>query len=247
MNQLQLVKSDKFGEIECDIYSNNNEMFMTSRQIGDCLGYADPQKSIDNLLSRSPYLKNNEFSVTLKLMGTDGKQYNTRVFTEDGIYEITMLAKTEKAKEFRSWVRKLLKSIRKTGTYNAKPSPNKSLEIKETNARVRLSNQFLKLSKVDTLSNEYKNILVSKAAEALTGFQLIPLPQAQQKMYTASEIGEMFGITAQKVGILSNKNGIKTSEYGEWYRDKSPYSSREVDSFRYNDNAIQVFKQLLSS
>ena len=52
----------------------------------------------------------------------------------------------------------------------------KTLEIKETNARVRLSNQFLKLAKIETLSEEYKNILVSKAAEALTGFALIPLP-----------------------------------------------------------------------
>lgn len=39
-----------------------------------------------------------EFSVTLKMRATDGKQYDTRIFTEDGIYEVTLLAKTEKAK-----------------------------------------------------------------------------------------------------------------------------------------------------
>ena len=47
---------------------------------------------------------NEEFSVVTKLVSTDGKQYNTRVFTEDGIYEVTMLAKTEKAKQFRATV-----------------------------------------------------------------------------------------------------------------------------------------------
>ena len=120
----------------------------------------------------------------------------------------------------------------------------KFLEIKETNARVRLSNQFLKLAKVDTLSTEYKNILVSKAAEALTGFALIPLPRSEQKMYSASEIGEMFGVSAQKIGRVSNEHGIKTEEYGEWYRSKSEYSTKEVDTFVYNDKAVERFREI---
>lgn len=120
----------------------------------------------------------------------------------------------------------------------------KSLEIKETNARVRLSNQFLKLAKVDTLSTEYKNILVSKAAEALTGFALIPLPQSEQKMYSATEIGEMFGVSAQKIGRVSNEHDMKTEEYGEYYRTKSQHCCKEVDSFVYNDKAVERFREI---
>ena len=125
------------------------------------------------------------------------------------------------------------------------PDKTKALEIKEMNARVRMSNQFLKLAKVDTLSKEYKNILVAKSAEVLNGGQLLPIPKSEQKMYSATEIGEMFDITPQKVGSIANKNNMKTDEYGEWYRDKSPYSSKEVDSFRYNDKAVARFKKIL--
>lgn len=125
------------------------------------------------------------------------------------------------------------------------PDKTKALEIKEMNARVRMSNQFLKLAKVDTLSKEYKNILVAKSAEVLNGGQLLPIPKSEQKMYSATEIGEMFDITPQKVGSIANKNNMKTDEYGEWYRDKSPYSSKEVDSFRYNDKAVERFKKIL--
>ena len=114
----------------------------------------------------------------------------------------------------------MLPSIRRTGSYSATAKPSKALEIKERNSRVRLSNQFLKLSKVDTLSAEYKNILVAKAAEALTGVELLPLPKSQQKMYSAGEIGKMFGVSAQKIGRVSNEHGLKTAEYGEWYRSK---------------------------
>lgn len=121
----------------------------------------------------------------------------------------------------------------------------KVLEVKEMNARVRMSNQFLKLAKVDTLSPEYKNILVAKSAEVLTGQPLLPLPKSEQKTYSATEVGQFFGVSAQIIGKLANKHNLKTNEYGSWYRDKSPYSNKEVDTFRYNDNAVKKFKELL--
>lgn len=99
---------------------------------------------------------------------------------------------------------------------------------------------------MDTLSEEYKNILVSKAAEALTGFALIPLPQSEQKMYSASEIGEMFGVSAQKIGRVSNEYGMKTEEYGKYYRTKSQHSCKELDSFVYNDKVVERFKEIFS-
>ena len=124
-------------------------------------------------------------------------------------------------------------------------STSKKLEIQEMNARTRMANLYLKLAEVDTKSGAYKDILVAKAAEVLAGKELIPLPLAEQKTYTATEIGEMFGISKQRVGTLANQYGMKIPEFGEWYRDKSPYSSKEVDAFRYNDKAIEKFHELL--
>lgn len=241
-NKLKLVKSDVFGDVEYDIYSDNKEMYMTSEQLGECLRFANGRKGIDNIVAHNEYLKDPEFSTTLKLRAVDGKMRNVRVFTEDGIYEITMLAKTDIAKEFRSRVRKVLKALR-SGELTAKP--NKALEIKEINAKVRLSNQFLKISKVDTLSTEYKNILAAKAAEVLTGTQIIPPPKSQQKMYSAGEIGKMFGLSANKIGRIANAHGLKNAEYGEYYRSKAEHSVKEVDAFVYNDKAVEKFKVLL--
>lgn len=249
-----LIKSADFCGTQCDIYSDDaNEMFMTAFQLGSCLGYTNPQKAIDNLISRNKYLKTDEFSVTLKMRATDGKQYDTRIFTEDGIYEVTMLAKTEKAKEFRTFVRQLIKSIRKgetlvVSTAECSQTPedkSKTAEAKLLNARTRMANMYLKLANIDTVSKEYKNILVAKSAEVLSGQPLLPLPKSEQKTYSAGDIGKMFGVSAQKVGIVAKANGMKTEEYGEWYHDKSPYSNKEVDAFRYNDKAIEKFRSLL--
>ena len=111
-NKLELVKSFKFNEVECNIYSKDNEMFMTINQLAEVLGYKD-RKGIEKIIERNQYLKDREFSVTDKMSATDGKEYKTRIFTEDGIYEITMLSKTETGKKFRKVVREVIKSLRK--------------------------------------------------------------------------------------------------------------------------------------
>ena len=99
MKEYEIVKSAEFCGIECDFYSNeNNELFMTTFQLGTCLEYSNPIIAVNKIVSRNPYLKDIEFSVVTKMVSTDGKQYETRLFTEEGIYEITMLSKTEKAK-----------------------------------------------------------------------------------------------------------------------------------------------------
>lgn len=112
MTNLALVRSESFGTIQCDFWKNDDgSIFMTSEQLGQALGYSSPRVSISNLVNRNEYLKNKEFSGVINLMTPSGTQ-ETRVFTEDGIYEVTFLASTEKAREFRNWVRGILKSLR---------------------------------------------------------------------------------------------------------------------------------------
>lgn len=139
---------------------------------------------------------------------------------------------------------KMENQIKKHKSIQTAEDKAKALAVKEMNARVRMSNQLLKLAKVDTVSKEYKNILVAKSAEVLTGKPLLPLPKSEQKMYSATEIAEMFGVSAQKIGRTAKANNMKTNEYGEWYRDKSPYSTKEIDAFRYNDKAVDKFREI---
>ena len=121
----------------------------------------------------------------------------------------------------------------------------KTAEAKLINARTRMANMYLKLANVDTVSQEYKNILVAKSAEVLTGQPLLPLPKSEQKTYSAGDIAEMFGVSAQKIGHIAKANNMKTDEYGGWYHDKSPYSPKEVDTFRYNDKVVEKFRNLI--
>ncbi len=233
-NELQIFDNPKFGEIRT--LTIDGEPWLAGKDVAEILGYSNPQKAIRDHIDEDDKTVNESFTVN----GTQAILIN-----ESGLYSLILSSKLPNAKQFKRWVTsEVLPAIRKTGTYSVPNKQDKSIEIKERNSRVRLSNQFLKLAKVDTLSTEYKNILVSKAAEALTGFALIPLPQSEQKMYSATEIGKMFGVSAQKIGRVSNEHDMKTEEYGGYYRTKSQHCCKEVDSFVYNDKAVERFREI---
>jgi prophage antirepressor-like protein len=243
---LNLIKSDRFGNTPADIYSNGKDMYMTAAQLGECLEFSQPVKSISNLVNRNSYLKSKEFSVVTKLVSTDGKAYDTRIFTEDGIYEVTMLAKTEKAKEFRAWVRKLIKSIRREEVKVVPMTEYQRLtaETKQANARARQAAILLKIAD-KTPVGEYAQVLHSHAAAIIAGKPILPLPEVDKPTYSAEEIGKMFGISRQMVGRIANAHGLKKPEYGKLFYDKAAHSNKQVETFRYYDSALPEFKKLI--
>lgn len=94
----------------------------------------------------------------------------------------------------------------------------------------------------------YRQICAHYAsAELNSGVAFLPLPEVTEKTYTAKEVGEMLGgISANKVGRMANKNGLKTPEYGIEVWDKSPHSSKQVPSWRYNEKAVAKLKELIA-
>lgn len=117
MTQLTLIKSKPFGEIECDFWRDKKkEILMTREQIGSALEYSFPNDSIRKIHERNSD-RLDCHSVSVKLTGTDGKLYDTFVYTTKGIYEICRLSRQPKADAFMDWVWDAIEAIRKTGTY----------------------------------------------------------------------------------------------------------------------------------
>ena len=99
---------------------------------------------------------------------------------------------------------------------------------------------FLSIKRSDC----YVNVKSYKSFRPLTGIMFFN-PKAEEKTYTATEIGNMLNVSAHKIGRLANTHKLKTAEYGSWYHDKAKHSGKEVETFRYNAKAINKFRQIL--
>lgn len=125
----------------------------------------------------------------------------------------------------------------------------KRAEAMFMNAQARLINaetrRLVILQKEKGLSQVAVDALTIKAMECITGQNLGDNLPKTEKTYSASEVGNALGISANKVGKIANANGLKTEEYGVFVLDKSRYSSKEVTSFRYNEKGKAKIREIL--
>lgn len=104
-----------YNGMQLGVTIKNNEIEIEMDVLAKAIGYAD-ESSIRQIITRNPELKNKEFSYLKKVDSIENgvvKKREKRLFTEDGLYEVTMLANTENAKKFRRFVRELMKKYRK--------------------------------------------------------------------------------------------------------------------------------------
>lgn len=117
-------------------------------------------------------------------------------------------------------------------------------EAKVKNARARAASVWVKLAQANPIP-EYQQICAHYASAELTGGEaVLPLPEVREHLYTAAQVGDMLGISSNAVGRLANKHGLKTPEYGKMVWDKSPNSPKQVETFRYNQKAVEKLKAL---
>lgn len=105
------LQTVQFNNIPLTIIDHNGEGWFMAEEIGNALEYKDPRDKINQLFDRNRD-ELEAYSVTLKLTATDSKQYDTRVYNEEGVLMIGFLSKQPKAVTFRQWAVKILKAYR---------------------------------------------------------------------------------------------------------------------------------------
>lgn len=252
MSNLALVKSENFHGVKCDFWQDkeNGTFFMTIDQLAAAIGYAS-KSGIENILMRNEYLKTDEFSTTHKLKVVEGKRAVSRdriIFTEDGIYEVSMLAGSDRAREFRAKVRKVLKALRTGAIKVFKQIDPAIIEARAKNAQARLLNanrnaaEFI-LKNAVGLSAVPAELVKINAIEMIIGKGSLPRPKIE-KLYTADEIGKEAGLSENMIGRLANKHGLKTEQYGMLVLDQARNNHKQVHSFRYNEDGRKELLRL---
>ena len=217
----------------------DGEPWFVGKDVAEALGYRDTSDALKKHVDADDKLT--------RRFADSGQAREMYIINESGLYSLILSSKLPGAKEFKRWVTsEVIPSIRKTGGYTLKPMTDYQKEqtrLKEENAHIRKAQILERLA--NQYEGTYRQILHAYATKELSGKFLLPLPALEEKTYSATEIGELLGITANRVGLLTNRYDLKTEQYGQWFKDKSRYSDKEVSSFRYFERVIPVLQDLL--
>lgn len=179
---------------------------------------------------------------------------NMNIISESGLYALIMRSNKPDAKKFRKWVtHEVLPLIRQTGSYSPEEKRLSAEEINLRYAELEVRRQEVLNTKaviLRDLATQFQNSLsvialnsmVACAANTLVGSEIAPLPKTE-RLYTATQIGKMLGISRNLVGRIANTLELKTDQNGQWVLDKAENCNKQVAVFRYNQNGVEAIKE----
>lgn len=224
------------------IRAENGEPLFVGKDICEALGYANPNDAM------KLHCKGVAKHYPLQ---TAGGTQKVRVLTEGDMYRLMTHSKLESAERFESLVfDEILPTIRKTGKYETpKAKEQTGLDkLRIASALEKAEGVAARIcARFNRLGENGQQVIFAKIINPLMGDEVIALPRVSERLLTASKVGEVLGVSANMVGRLANKHGMKTEEFGEFRLDKSPHSDKQVETFHYNAKAVSKLRELFGS
>lgn len=238
-NDVITFNSAEFGNVRTVVI--DGQPWFVGKDVATSLGYGKG-KSLNNAVA--DHVDEEDKGVTK--METPGGKQNIIIINESGLYSLILGSKLESAKKFKRWVTsEVLPTIRKSGNYSMSENVKPNI-IGEKQVRLETARFLHEMAReYDGKSETYPMILDCYAAREVVGEFILPLPQVQEKTYSATEVGRMFGVSANKIGSVAIQHDLKVHGYGAWVKDKARFSSKEVETFRYNDKAVEEIGKIL--
>lgn len=213
------------------------------------LGYTNPSKALDDHCKSLIKLNYND---SLEL----GFGYRPRGIILAGqadVFRLIMRSNIPSAVQLQDWLcEEVLPALMETGTYSLKQeksTPSNGLPEYRKAKALKMEMEVISsvLDRLPHLSDKAKQAAYASVINRSAGFDVIPLPVLDEHHYSATEVGKQLGVTANKVGRIANTYMLKTEQYGKWFIDKSPYSDKQVESFRYNNRGVRKIEEILDA
>lgn len=215
-------------------------------ELAEALGYADPHQALK--YNCKSLIKLN--SVQCTELGLGMRPKGIILATEADAYRLIMRSELPSAERVQDWVcEEVLPTLREHGTYSMKKHKDYGSGLPEYR-KAKAMQLAMEIARetfgwATDLSPASRQCIIAGLINPLAGSEVIPVPVLTEHHYTATEVGDMFGVSANKIGRIANTNNLKTEEYGITILDKSAHSSKQVESFRYNANGVEKIREII--
>ena len=151
--------------------------------------------------------------------------------------ELSMVERNDKGKQARRYFIECEKKLNSTTT----------TQVQVVGKAEDATRAALLLSQHLNIKGPALETFLVTTVENITGVEIPYRPLIEQRTYSAKELGDVLGISANKVGRIANAHGLKTDEFGMLYLSKSEHGPKQVETWRYYDCAIDKFKSILEN
>jgi Rha family phage regulatory protein len=238
------------------VFNRNGQLYTDSREVAEMVGkdHAHLMRDIKGyikVMGKNPKLDSSNFFVpSIYKQSGNGKENPYYLITKKGCEFVANKLTGEKGILFTATYinafHKMEDTIKQLPA--AQPEDYKLIRAKamDLNAKTKAFKAIMTAAKDKQLSAVAAQVYGIKGMENLAGEEIGALPETGP-LYTATEIANALHTTAAKVGKVANANNLKTDEYGIWALDKSRYSGKQVNSFRYNQHGKDKLKELFGA
>ena len=192
---------------------------------------------IKNRISEYDFVENQDFVRFHKKMEANNATLIEYYVTIEMAKELAMVERNDKGKQARKYFIECEKKLNSTTT----------TQVQVVGKAEDATRAALLLSQHLNIKGPALETFLVTTVENIIGVEIPYRPLIEQRTYSAKELGDVLGISANKVGRIANAHGLKTDEFGMLYLSKSQHGPKQVETWRYYDCAIDKFKSILEN
>lgn len=129
------ARVEEFNGNQISLHEIDGKDYLTSKDVGVCLGMANPAKAVNNLFQRNrDELEPHSVTLASRAFTLQGPGI-TRLFDQTGCNLISMFARTSKSKAFRLWLATIPEKVKKFQDTMRQAAPKLEASLQEAEAR----------------------------------------------------------------------------------------------------------------
>lgn len=193
MNDLQIFKNDTFGQVR--ILEKDNELWFVAKDVCDCLEI----KNTTDALKRLDNDERSRFNL--------GRQGETNIVNEYGLYNLVLSSRKPEAKEFKRWItHEVIPAIRKNGSY--------SIEIPKTLP------EALRAYADEVESHNATKAIVAQQEQQIAEFKpvkdYVDKILSSKSCLTITQIAADYGMSAQELNKILHEARLQHKVGDQW-------------------------------
>ena len=237
---INVLKQTELLGHQFSVYGTAEEPLFLAKEVASIIGHTNPSKMLDMVDEDERVKIFGVIELTNGYKPCESATYNGANYlfvTESGLYELLMQSRTEQAKMFKSGVKEILKTIRKTGGYIAtteEDSPEEIMAKALLVAQATIKRKEERMKQLEAEAEQQREVIELQNTEIKKATPKVDYHDKHLQSantQTTTQVAKQIGMESNKLNRKLKELGIQYKQSNQWMLH-SPYSSWGLHSVR---------------